>query len=136
MTSDNKIYGYDSMPYDVRPTSAQYLDMHGDKRIYMFQRGGVIQVRRCPQDDQIAYIYVYILYIIYQYAHAPQCPAKFPIQIDRSCFGCSQNKALTVDTSADASGVHCPNAASVQHTEKKGVHCHTKRGTSPLLMCI
>ena len=94
MTSDNKIYGYDSMPYDVRPTSAQYLDMHGDKRIYMFQRGGVIQVRRCPQDDQIAYIYVYILYIIYQCAHAPQCPAEFPIQIDRSCFGCSQNKAL------------------------------------------
>jgi hypothetical protein len=94
MTSDNKIYGYDSMPYDVRPTSAQYLDMHGDKRIYMFQRGGVIQVRRCPPDDQIAHIYVYILYIIYQCAHAPQCPAKFPIQIDRSCFGCSQNKAL------------------------------------------
>jgi hypothetical protein len=48
MTSDNKIYGYDSMPYDTRPTSADYLAKHGDKRIYMFQRGGVIQVRYCP----------------------------------------------------------------------------------------
>jgi len=103
MTSDNKIYGYDSMPYDVRPTSAQYLNMHGDKRIYMFQRGGVIQVRRCPQDDQIAYIccthvcmFLQSPYKVYapQCAHALQCPAEFPIQSDRSCFGCSQNKAL------------------------------------------
>ena len=109
MTSDNKIYGYDSMPYDVRPTSAQYLNMHGDKRIYMFQRGGVIQVRRCLQDDKITYIPMYSIYMshaciyilqspysvfAFQCAHAPQCPAEFPIQSDRFCFGCSQNKAL------------------------------------------
>ena len=38
MTSDNKIYGYDSMPYDPPR------NVDADKKIYIFQRGGVIEV--------------------------------------------------------------------------------------------